>query len=59
MVIAEREALCSFNEAEAFTPRIARLGVSASRAPATRFNEAEAFTPRIGLIVLRGLWCVA
>ena len=36
----------SFNEAEAFTPRIHRL-VRLPLPAAESFNEAEAFTPRI------------
>ena len=36
-----------FNEAEAFTPRIAGETNTTTR-DVLRFNEAEAFTPRIG-----------
>ena len=37
----------SFNEAEAFTPRIPRQEAWNRLKPTRRFNEAEAFTPRI------------
>ena len=37
----------SFNEAEALTPRIARLGKANRGGARRRFNEAEALTPRI------------
>ena len=39
----------SFNEAEAFTPRIRRRILDYDLIGRQRFNEAEAFTPRIPL----------
>ena len=38
----------SFNEAEAFTPRIRVEARASTRKDRSGFNEAEAFTPRIG-----------
>ena len=42
----------SFNEAEAFTPRIPVMPWNSVGVKRTCFNEAEAFTPRIHFIRL-------
>ena len=45
-----RDGGSSFNEAEAFTPRIGEAGKEDEMNPLPSFNEAEAFTPRIGAL---------